>query len=261
MCVSADPKRTRLESPANTANGNLVNGNTASHATNDDTETASTSNVVPTPQALYKNINVTSAEAIRPQALYMNMNFCSDSPNTSTSNTPSLSSGGLTSGGSSSRTDSNLAYTSQASGTSSIIPSNGSRPRTVNTSSTQALVGTVTSQGMGSLQMNNQLPPPLQTQPGPPPLISSTATPNQASAGSFSNFNMAQPPPYGQTAPSTPQNNSAPDTDDSVGDLVFSNADSNIALPATQIRIGTRKFLPASSVTFKEDGVLFALKG
>jgi len=57
------------------------------------------------------------------------------------------------------------------------------------------------------------------------------------------------------------------------GQLVSSNHQSNAPVPganastmevtinAYQIRIGTRKFVPISPVSFKEDGILFTLKG
>ena len=264
MCVSAEPKRTRLESPASSTNTALVNGNNTSQRTSVDGETSSVNPTFPVPQALYKNINVSTLESnITPQALYMNVNFCSDSSGTQTSNTETVSSANC------SRSGSLLhqVFNTSSSGLdqSNIIPSNSSGSHGGSTmSNTSPLMGSV-SQAATNLHLNSQMVPPHHGQSGPPPLISSTAAaPNHASAKQFNNFNLNAPPPYmgNNHAPTghLPMSTS-PENDDCVGDLLISNSDTNIALPAIQIRIGTRKFLPASSVTFKEDGILFALKG
>ncbi|KAK2159785.1 hypothetical protein LSH36_146g02014 [Paralvinella palmiformis] len=262
MCVSAEPKRARLESPASSTNVGLVNGNNTSQRTSTDSETLSHNPAFPVPQALYKNLNASTPDSnITPQALYMNVNFCSDSSSAQTSNTETVSSVNC------SQNSSLLhqVFNTSASGLdqSSIIPSNSSGSRGGTTmSSTSPLMGPV-SQAATNLHLNSQMAPPHHSQSGPPPLVSSTAATNQANAKQFNNFNLSAPPPYmgNNHAPAGHlQTNTGLENDDCVGELLISNSDTNIALPAIQIRIGTRKFLPASSVTFKEDGILFALK-
>ena len=263
MCVSAEPKRARLESPAGLANAGVVNGNNTSQRTSTDSEGASLNQSFPVPQALYKNLNAPTQDSnITPQSLYMNVNFCSDTSTAQTSNTETVSSVNCT------RNSAllNQVFNTSASGLdqSSIIPSNSSGSHSSTTmSNTSPLMGPV-SQAATNLHLNSQMGPPHHGQSGPPPLVSSTPAPNQANAKQYNNFNLNAPPPYmgNNHGPSghLPMNVS-PENEDCIGDLLISNSDTNIALPAIQIRIGTRKFLPASSVTFKEDGILFALKG
>ena len=100
------------------------------------------------------------------------------------------------------------------------------------------------------------MPPNGQQRP-PPPL---TSMPQVSLPGYNLQPNMQHPPSSfmpTNSARSRPTPAPQPSTSSA------SNADSGTAtltnVPAYQIRIGSRKFIPVSTVQFKEDGVLFTL--
>ena len=114
----------------------------------------------------------------------------------------------------------------------------------------QAMV--INSSAVNSLPTGTVVASSANVRPGPPALVPVTVN-------SSANRTPGQPPPYpgsGQPAPpplQSQQQTAVPPSD----------AGSNIGLSVEvhQIRVGTRKFMPASSVAFKDDGVLFTLRG
>ena len=132
----------------------------------------------------------------------------------------------------------------------------------------QAPISTTVSSGRTSLNSNQTLPQGLRggtsVQPGPPPALVpvSSAAPNHHPG--------AYPPPYSE-AVSTPGSRRPSHTQapqparQQISNSQPSSANGGegmkVSLEAHQIRVGTRKYMPASNVVFKDDGVLFTLRG
>ena len=194
---------------------------------------APSSGPVPVPQALYVNKNIistsenTSAPVVRPQAIYMNVNN-------------QVSSSSATA---SPRSTSNTVSTQSTSLTSST-----------NTSSSGPTLRSAASSHNNTDSRSPANPPSAATnsidRSRPPTLTNSTnSTANYNSAASQRAMSGNFPPNAVAPANQPPSTSSV---------TVLPNM---VSIPAQQIRIGAQKFKPLTSVQFKDDGILFTLKG
>ena len=223
LCYSAEPKRSRPQPATLSSHSNSASGNSVVNSNNTRTAVGGTS-VMPTPQTLFLNKNTVST--------------------TPTANNTAV------------------------------------RP--------QALFVNLNNQAHAVMNATNQstLTTTTGTSVAPPRASIATApstTSNQATAVNSAETRLSRPNELSNVVASLGHISSltadhrlstaSAMSSASNGQLVSSNHQSNAPVPganastmevtinAYQIRIGTRKFVPISPVSFKEDGILFTLKG
>lgn len=275
-CYSSEPKRARTdaEAPSPPSNGSIVNGNgPSSDAPSPDTSNAPP---VPVPQALYKNKNVVDdTVSVRPQALFTNLT--TTAAPTATLPASVVSSSSLTT----------LLSVGGGSGTASsaVVPpsvnnllqsarqqqqSSNQLPSGLDTATAAALSGALAGGGVAQSNHPRLLPaPPMQQ-----------TSPRVSAVPPSYNLQPPAPPQYPLSSVQRPIENSpagmGPITNNSTSAAATNAVGSSsgaqqvhklivepncVILPAQQIRIGSQKFKPISDVSFKDDGILFTLKG
>ncbi len=262
-CYTADPKRARTDSSIATRNSNSITNGTSSSRTFQVTSSATTnrtntimSNAQPVPQALYMNTSniagggsrpssgvsqsaAPAAPSVRPQALYVNVN---------NQMLPAMMS---------------AAGTTQSVSSASLQASSGAP--VLRSATTQ-----LTTQSRPQPMINNNMGvtsgvPPLYSSALPPGVmpgmgmhgsIMSGQAMNHAAmprAGMGMGMAINRPPPSYPNLP-TPPSSASPQVATPAPNV-------KVQLPVNQIRIGLKRFSPAASVQFKDDGVMFTLKG
>jgi hypothetical protein len=230
-CYSSDPKRSRAESPNKKNSPSVTNGLPVSP------------NLV---QSVAANISAAILDnCVRPQALYVNVNnqaipfFGESIP--SASGTMTLSSTSLVS-------SPNIStVTSSVSRNGTVVASQGVAicNRQVSSTGRQVICsGALNSTASNQQRIETSLPscqinlPSYNLQPPPPPFAASVTRLPGIVSGSTQAAVVATP-----TA------------------VPIRSSVQSVQVNAVQIRIGTKKFKPSSAVTFKDDGILFTLKG
>jgi len=231
-CYSSDPKRLCAEPPSNCNSTSVTNGLLVS---TDNLQSATT------------NVSAVIVDnAVRPQALYVNVNnqaipFLGE--------TVQSVSGGITLACPSfvsTSIISNVPSTVNHNGTV-VASQGGTNPCNRLVSSTSRQVNcsrTLNSTASNQQRIETAVPtcqinlPSYNLQPPPPPFAASVARLPGIVSGSIQ-------------AAVVPTPSAVP-----IGSSIQS-----VQVNAVQIRIGTKKFKPSSAVTFKDDGILFTLKG
>ena len=227
LCYSAEPKRARPQ-PATLSshsNSNSANGSSVVNSNITRTSVGSTG-VMPTPQTLFLNKNAVSTAPTANNASVRPQALFVNLNNQAHAFTNAM----------------NQSTATTTTGTS-VAPPRASIATAPSTTSNQAASATVNS-------VETRL-----SRPNEP----SSVVANLGHIGSLTTDHRLST----ASAMSSASN----------GQLVSSNHQSNAPAPganastmevtinAYQIRIGTRKFVPISPVSFKEDGILFTLKG
>lgn len=224
VCYSSEAnKRQRLENGTH-SNGLGVNGDSETRST-----TMNPSNQ-PVPQALYMNTSNMSAPLggagqVRPQALYVNVNNMYPGMNS------------VVGQGGTNQTFPVSAASSQLSNMASGM--NRSMQSMPGLSMSSALLGTspMFPGGQVGASQGARAPPPYQA-------------PSQASRAVSQQLQQ----PASATRPQQPQSSSSPGPN-------RNSQQQKVCICASQIRIGLRKFTPSANVVFKQEGVMFTLRG
>jgi hypothetical protein len=249
-CYTSEPKRQRTDNgpstPTNLTNGRVtrssprINPVSTSETNGTSRSTPSTMNQAqPVPQALYMNTsNMTNngpspvsqppgiSSSVRPQALYVNVNN-----QVLPTVMQQLSSSGQVVTQGNSLTASAGAPVLQTQ----VVQSGASRPM-MNSGGLVSSAGNSQYGVFPGSIMTGQVSMGGSVMTRPPPLGGTT-----------------RPPPYpSMPAASTPPNFNPPQQQQA--------ANVKLSLPVSQIRVGLKRFSPATGVQFKEDGVMFTLK-
>jgi hypothetical protein len=224
-CYSSDPKRLCAEPATNHSSASTV------------ASTVSSNDLFPCGTTTVSAGNVVSA--VRPQALYVNNQAF---PVIGVGNTPSVSGTSalshpmFVSSASSCVGQCGTVVASHAGGSSCnrLVPSNSRPISTVTTGSSGVTVQRL--ETVSSVPQYNL--PSYNLQPPPPPFAASVARLPGIISGSL----QAAVVPTASAAQ-------------------LGSAAQSVQVNAVQIRIGAKKFKPSSAVTFKDDGILFTLKG
>ena len=145
---------------------------------------------------------------------------------------------------------------------SSLVGQTQAPPTSVPLSNGRALVSNHSASPLNTLQTGlGGLRSAATVQPGPPPALVPVSSASQSLVN-----NSSHPPPYQEAVtrhpPAPPPQQPRPKPVPPAQSNVTNTGDGmRVSVEAHQIRVGTRKFMPASKVVFKEDGVLFELRG
>ena len=290
VCYSVDPKRPRVDSTTPPPNG--VNGEAES--TRDSgtptTTSAPTTTSPPPPTSATAETSATTdtvSSSQRPSSVgdkTPNGSVSSPSPPTPTpaTSTDTVRPAGLFANinNIANRANSGAAVSSSVDTSANSIPAN----LTVNASQPAPpppYPGLVPGVAATSSVSSSQHPASRNsTAPGPPPPLQQTTGPRvslpsynlqpaapspvtPSSANTYAGANKPSGPPGPGTQAGGPRIPEPPGLTPQApgsGHSVTISRD-NVLIPAQQIRIGSQKFKPLSPVTFKDDGILFTLKG
>ena len=222
VCYSAEPKRVRPQPTTLSSHSNSANGSSVLNSNNINVA-VSGQTVMPTPQGLFVNRNAVTATP----ATNNSTGIATVRPQALFVNLNN-------------QTHAVMNASSQSSATSTAAQPRASMATVQSTVASQPTVATETS----TLSLRPSEPSIVTSSLGNLASLTSDHRSSSLAMSSASN---------GQLVGSNHQ---------SSGSSAGSNASTTeVTINAYQIRIGTRKFVPISPVSFKEDGILFTLKG
>lgn len=231
LCYSAEPKRSRLQPAPLSSHSNSANGNGSSVVYSNNARTiVGGLSVVPTPQTLFVNKNAVSS----PPTANNSTGVAAVRPQALFVNLNN-------------QARAIMNVTSQSTVTTTVVTSVAPPRASIVTAPSTTLRQTAAAI-VNSAETRLSRPSELSSVMASLGHISSLTSDHRSSTASA--ISSAS---NGQLVSSNHQSN-APGTGPNASTM-------EVTINAYQIRIGTRKFVPISPVSFKEDGILFTLKG